>query len=183
MRSVPAALLLFLIAVSLPVGVFADGGRVTIGAETGAFFPFFTYAENDGFEALPSWIYGMHVSYGVSDRANIQAGWMYTMGRAKADDDEEIKMAIQNIQVLSKWNLLTGQYRPFVSFGLSYYIINIDAPWEDDSSIGPSLGAGMEFVFTKNLSAGLYGGAEYIFAGKFDSVIGVSTLAFLNFTF
>ncbi len=159
----------------------ADGGHVSLGIDTGAFHPIIEADEE--LKSTVSWLYGLHVSYGISEHANIQAGWSYTRGPLELEDGQVIGMGISNILIVSKWYILTGVYRPLVFGGISYYTMNFELPLEDETAIGPHLGGGMEFAITRFLGLGMAATGEYLFTNKLDWVIGVSGITFINFTF
>jgi hypothetical protein len=166
-----------------PSFVFGDAGRLTIGAETGVYYPWFEYDGVDTFDGEISWSYGSHVSYGVSEHANIQAGWIFTIQDIDIGEDDTVTMIYQDVMLGVRWAILTGWIRPTVSLGGSFNIINLEEPLKDLTAFGPHIGAGMEFVATKNLSLGLIGYGEYMFGQKLVRAFGVHGLFFFNFTF
>lgn len=183
MRSTRIAFAALICALFAATGVLADGGRLTLGADCGVYYPVFAHNRQDTFTTSAAPIYGGHVAYGVSDHTEIRAGGLYTIQEVEIDDGEKVTMSLQDILLGVRWSILTGSIRPLAYLGASYYIINLEQPLQDESDFGIHVGTGMEFVLTKNLRLGVNGFGEYVLPHRFKSAFGLSALAFVNLTF
>ena len=176
-------LLVILLLLSAAPVLAQWGGRVSVGADVGIQKPYMSHPVPQYFRTKTDLVFGGHIDYGISDHAGIQFGLLRSDQEVEVRDEKTNTMTMQDLYVHFRWNLMLGYLEPYALFGVSYYLINLDPPLEDENDPGVTAGLGVTAILSDNIALGLCSRFSYIFVQDLDSARVVQGLATVTFSF
>ncbi|MCZ7583384.1 MAG: hypothetical protein M5R36_08670 [Deltaproteobacteria bacterium] len=175
-------ILLALTAAVWPAGAArADGGEIIAGVEAGGIFPRLFHPEIEPFDVHGGTAYGGHLGYGVSDQATLELGFLRAETTADVTNGESIDIAFNEVLTTFAWAISTGTIRPQLLGGLSYQMIRVDDPADDEDAFGFHFGLGLVGVVTPFLHSAFIARFHQYFPEEFDTDTAVTMLMRLEF--
>lgn len=176
-------LLLLAAIIAAAPALAQQSGRLAVVADVGMIKPFLEHPNAPRFETETDLAFGGHVEYGITDRVGVQMGLLWSNQQVRTSERLYNEMTIEELNTMLRWNILFGQFEPYLMAGVNYYFFNLEPPLEDTNDIGATFGLGIEATLTDHFSVGLAARYGYVFASAFDSAQIVSAVGTLAWRF
>lgn len=180
----PRVLAVFTVSVVIVAwsgSVQADGGQLVIGADGGLVKPFLNESDVEDIDAGAAFGFGVRFGYGLSDQATLEMGYTHAETEADLGHSRRIGLVSDEMILGFNWSISNAAFRPQFLTGLTYHMMRLDPPINDEASFGLTAGLGFMGVITPELHAGVRARYHYQFPEELDAIQLVTVMGALDF--